>query len=170
MTLNRHWGHYLGDEDWKPLEVVVRHLVDIASKGGNFLLNVGPTGEGVIPAGSAGRLREVGAWLERNGEAVYGTTGSPLPAPGWGRLTRKTGSEDARLYLHVFAWPADGRLRVPVPAEDVLGASLLDGGQGVEWSRGEAGAVELALPPAAPDPASTTIVLRLRREVRAAAP
>ncbi|HQY06981.1 MAG TPA: alpha-L-fucosidase, partial [Lacunisphaera sp.] len=61
MTLNRHWGYYLGDEDFKPIETVIRNLIDIASKGGNFLLNVGPVGEGVIPAGSVERLRETGA-------------------------------------------------------------------------------------------------------------
>jgi alpha-L-fucosidase len=81
MTLNRHWGYYRGDEEFKSTETVVRNLVDIASKGGNFLLNVGPTGEGVIPAGSVARLRAAGQWLARNGAAIYGTSASPLGQP-----------------------------------------------------------------------------------------
>src|SRR5262249_15789104 len=127
MTLNRHWGYYLGDEDFKPIETVVRNLIDIASKGGNFLLNVGPTGEGAIPAGSVERLRETGARLARNGEAIYGTPASPVGRPSWGRVTQKQGPDGVTLYLHVFDWPADGRLTVPGLRGTVASARLLDG-------------------------------------------
>jgi len=160
MTLNGHWGYYLGDEKWKSTEVAVRTLVDIVSKGGNFLLNVGPTGEGIIPAGSAERLHEVGAWLKVNGEAIYGTTGTPFKKFDWGRCTKKTTAKGTTLYLHVFQWPADGKLLVPGLRNTVVSASLLDGGKVLKVSGGNEG-VMLTLPATAPDKFSSTIVLKV---------
>jgi len=99
----------MGDENWKPAATVIRNLVDIASKGGNYLLNVGPTGQGIIPPGAVRDLQAVGAWMKANGDAIYGTTADSLKQPpAWGRVTQKGGIR----YLHVFAWPADGKLSV----------------------------------------------------------
>ncbi|HTQ29816.1 MAG TPA: alpha-L-fucosidase [Opitutaceae bacterium] len=161
MTLNRHWGYYLGDEDWKPAELLIRRLVDIASKGGNFLLNVGPTGEGVIPAGSVERLQEIGRWLKMNGEAIYGTTASPFKKLDWGRCTQKTTADGATLYLHVFDWPSDGRLVVPGLKNPVESATLLADGKTLQTSSSDQGVV-LSLPAAAPDKISSTIVLKVK--------
>ena len=161
MTLNRHWGYFLGDENFKPIEVVVRNLIDIASKGGNFLLNVGPTGEGVIPAGSVERLQQVGAWLRVNGEAIYGTTGSPLGKFAWGRCTEKKSSAGTTLYLHVFDWPKNGRLSVPgLVGKKVSSAVLLASGAKLPVAA-TADGLELTLPAAAPDAISSTIVVRV---------
>ena len=93
MTLNGHWGYFLGDENWKPAATVIRNLVDIVSKGGNYLLNVGPTGQGIIPPGAVHDLQEVGAWMKANGEAIYGTTPGSLKTVnrlGAGSRTRAT--------------------------------------------------------------------------------
>ena len=109
MTLNGTWGYSKFDNNWKPAVEFVRTLVETTSKNGNFLLNVGPDGEGVIPQGSVDRLKEVGQWMSANGASIYGCEASTLPQPKWGRITAK----GRTLYLHVFQWPADGRLIVP---------------------------------------------------------
>ncbi|HZP59434.1 MAG TPA: alpha-L-fucosidase [Opitutaceae bacterium] len=161
MTLNGHWGYYLGDTDYKPTEQLVRRLIDIASKGGNFLLNVGPTGEGVIPAGSVERLGEVGRWLKVNGEAIYGTTASPFKKLAWGRCTTKVTADGATLYLHVFDWPTDGRLLVPGLKNEVVSATLLADGKNLS-SANDKGGVVITLPAAAPDKISSTVMLKVK--------
>ncbi len=144
MTMNNTWGFKQQDTDWKSAEDLLRKLIDIAHKGGNFLLNVGPTGEGGIPAASVERLEAVGRWLEKNGESVYGTTASPVPFLSWGRMTRKGNT----LYLHVFDWPKDGTLRVPMRVK-VVGASLLARLNEPLSCEAKDGAVVVRLPPGA---------------------
>lgn len=106
MTMNDTWGYKSFDDGWKDTRTLVRTLIDVASKGGNFLLNVGPTAEGQIPAESVARLREMGRWMRANGEAIYGTSVSPYGAPAWGRYTAKANA----VYALVFDWPRDRRL------------------------------------------------------------
>lgn len=122
MTMNDSWGFKKSDHNWKSSDQLIRTLVDIASKGGNFLLNVGPTAEGEIPPESVERLRDIGDWLEVNGEAIYGTAASPFPRLDWGRCTRKGNT----LYLHVFDRPANGTLLLPGLRNKVLRARVLE--------------------------------------------
>jgi len=113
MTMNDHWGYNKHDNDWKSAKDLIRILVDCASKGGNYLLNVGPTSEGLIPAPSVERLKAIGAWMKVNGESIYGTTASSIDKLKWGRSTTKGNT----IYLHVFDWPKNGKLSVgPVPS------------------------------------------------------
>jgi len=109
MTLNRHWGYNSKDHDWKDVPTVIRSLVDIAGKGGNYLLNVGPTAAGVIPSESADILRGVGKWVRTNGESIYSATphGPDLrPDSEIGGVTARPGC----YYLHMFKRPTDGRV------------------------------------------------------------
>jgi alpha-L-fucosidase len=128
MTMNGNWGYNAADKNFKSTTDLVQKLCDIASKGGNFLLNVGPTAEGEIPAESVQRLKEMGAWMRVNGRAIYGTQRSPLDAaPAWGRVTMKAGSKagETTLYLFVFDMPKDGVLAVPGLLNTPLSAHLL---------------------------------------------
>jgi len=98
MTMNDTWGYKSYDTNWKSTETLIRNLIDIASKGGNYLLNVGPKADGTFPKESIDRLKQIGAWMKVNGEAIYGTKASPLKPLAWGRCTKK----DNTLYLSVF--------------------------------------------------------------------
>jgi alpha-L-fucosidase len=162
MTMNHTWGFRSYDHEWKSTGTLVRNLVDIASKGGNFLLNVGPTSAGLIPGPSVDRLKEMGAWMNVNGAAIYGTSKSPLPVPpSWGRVTQKGDT----LYLHVFDWPADGKLVVPGLKNSVAKAFLLKpnffGWHKHLSTANEVGGVVVKVPAQAPDKISSTIVLKL---------
>ena len=119
MTMNDTWGFKSYDENWKSSETLVRNLVDIASKGGNYLLNVGPTAEGEIPAPSVERLAAMGRWMKVNGEAIYGTQREPV------RDTAAVGSGDAQS-------------RQAVPARVRLAGRRPAGGAGV-WRHDHVG-------------------------------
>lgn len=110
MTLNDTWGYKSYDHNWKSPGRVIQMLVEVVSKGGNLLLNVGPTAEGEIPKPSVDILLEVGRWIKVNGESIYGAGAArfdtPTDAPY--RCTCKPG----KLYVHVFGWPWDGELRI----------------------------------------------------------
>jgi alpha-L-fucosidase len=160
MTINGTWGYRSYDDKWKSAETLIRNLVDIASKGGNYLLNVGPTSEGIIPEPSVERLRAMGAWMKRNGEAIYGTTASPFENLAWGRCTKKVSADGVTLYLHVFDWPADGKLLVPGLKNDVKSAMLLAGETKLATTKSPEGIV-VAVPKDAPDKISSTVVLRV---------
>ena len=160
MTLNDTWGFKSYDHNWKSTTVLLRNLIDIASKGGNYLLNVGPTADGEIPQPSIERLREVGRWMRVNGEAIYGTTASPFTRLEWGRCTTKRRADGATLYLHVFDWPSDGNLLVPGLNNKVNSARLLAAGQAVKAESVVGGAL-LTLPAASPDPIAAVIVVEV---------
>jgi alpha-L-fucosidase len=126
MTMNAHWGYNKNnDAAYKPTSDLIHKLVDIASKGGNFLLNVGPTAEGNFPQLSLDRLTEMGQWMDTNAEAIHGTSASPFANLPWGRCTMKQEGDVTQLYLHVFDWPQDGRLVVPGIGNHVVKAQLL---------------------------------------------
>jgi alpha-L-fucosidase len=159
MTIGRNWGYNATDTKLKSGPELIRKLIDIAAKGGNFLLNVSPTAEGLIPQGQLDRLAEVGAWLGQNGDAVYGTTRGPFNSLSWGRATRR----GDRLYLHVFDWPADGKLRVPLLSR-ATAATLLHA-PGVKLAlHPEATRLVIDVPVTAPDPVSSVIVLDLAEQ------
>jgi alpha-L-fucosidase len=156
MTMNDTWGYTSFGTQWKSAGLLLRNLVDIASKGGNFLLNVGPDAAGLIPAASVARLDTLGRWMQLNGEAIYGTTASPVAQPAWGRCTQKQAGDSQILYLHVFDWPQDGRLRLSGLAGMVKKASLLAGGEAVAVKK-EGSDWLLLLPQRQPDAICTVV-------------
>jgi alpha-L-fucosidase len=177
-TLNRTWGYKSYDNDWKSPQDLTFKLVDIVSKGGNYLLNVGPTAEGLIPQPSQDNLRAVGRWLKVNGESIYGAGSTPFgeelgtldparkdkkgnPAfvakTDW-RCTTKPG----KLFIHLFTWPT-GSFELPAIKEQVTKAYLLADAQkqaltvkqsGQKWS--------ISLPVAAPDKTDSVLVLETK--------
>ncbi len=158
QTLNTTWGYSKFDQDSKTPGVVIRRLVEIVGKGGNYLLNIGPMPDGSIPQPSVATLTEVGRWMSKNSESIYGTTASQLPEFPWGRTT----VNGNKLYLHVFSWPADRTIRL-------TGLS-----NGVNWVRlladpthkklpvsAQDGTIFITVPPVMPDIRDTVIAMEL---------
>lgn len=161
MTMNDTWGWKSNDNNWKSSEELIRNLVDIVSKGGNYLLNVGPTSEGYIPRPSIERLQVIGEWLKVNGEAIYGTQASPFKQPGWSG--RYTTTQDA-LYAIVFerpVWP-DGWLDIPQPDgfSSQSKAILLATGEELKMTSNQ-GTVYINLPDVLPDRIASVVKITL---------
>ncbi len=160
-TLNDTWGFKSYDHKWKSVGRLLYLLVDLASKGANYLLNVGPTAEGIIPKASVDRLKEIGKWMKVNGEAIYGTSPNPYPYElPWGRITQKSG----KLYLLLFKWRR--KLVLPGLRNKVKAAYLLRGGKKVQFSQthdkaADHHAVELKLPARKPDKYISVVVLEI---------
>ena len=166
ITMNDSWGFNEHDHAWKSAGELIRTLVDIAGKGGNLLLNVGPKADGTIPRESVDRMAAIGKWMATNGEAVYGTTASPLAKTPWGRCTAKQLDGDrTRLYLHVFDWPADGRLVIGGLANQALAAQFLSRPEDRIGIESAEGSLILKLPEKAPDAIDSVIALDLRGRV-----
>lgn len=164
MTMNDTWGFKSYDDNWKSPKMLIRNLVDIVSKGGNYLLNVGPTAEGEIPQPSIERLKAIGQWMKVNGESIYATTASPFHRLPWGRCTKKVRENGATLYLHVFDWPTDGRLRMPGLKNTVSKARLLADGKTLPVKSTENG-ITIELPDKPIDPIDTVVVVDLDGEL-----
>jgi alpha-L-fucosidase len=160
MTMNHTWGFKSFDHDWKSTETLLRNLIDIASKGGNYLLNIGPKSDGTIPQESIDRLQEIGRWMKTNGESIYGTTASPTDRPKWGRITKKVEDGATTLYLQVFDWPTDGKLPVAVDNEVVACSLLADPSRHFDVERAQGSGLTVHLRGEAPDPIASVVVLQ----------
>lgn len=154
-TMNGAWGFNITDRRYKSTRDLVRYLVRAAGSNANFLLNVGPMPNGKIQPEFVARLRDVGAWLAKNGESIYGTRGGPIAPHPWGATTRK----GDRVYVHILDSPDASLLLPPLPSL-VRSARMLNGGRPVDFKTGEFGVV-LTIPRDAVDPIDTIVVLEL---------
>ncbi|MEA2734179.1 MAG: alpha-L-fucosidase [Humisphaera sp.] len=166
MTMNDTWGFKKNDHNWKSEEKLIHTLIETASKGGNFLLNVGPTAAGEIPQPSVERLAAMGKWMKTNGESIYGTTASPFAAEmAWGRVTQKPG----KLFLHVMNWPSDGKIVVPLTNQATKAYLLAQPASSLDLAAGSAG-VTIAVPAEMPDQGATVVVVEIKGPPRVIEP
>ena len=157
------WGYDRYETLFKPADELIQKLVDVASKGGNFLLNIGPEPTGKIRAQEAERLEAIGRWMAKYHDAIYGTTASPFRLlPFFGRVTQK----GSTLYVHVFDWPQDRVLRLPGLKSEVSGAYLMESPESkLDVSRRRASQgdeVLLRLPAEPSDPVASVIAIQLK--------
>jgi alpha-L-fucosidase len=176
MTMNTTWGYKSYDLNFKSTETLLRNLIDIASKGGNYLLNIGPDSHGVVPTPEIERLHQVGQWLKVNGEAIYDTkptlfgseagavsptekdkNGQPKFIPSW--EWRSTTKAD-KVYLEIFHWPS-GSFHLDNLNRKVTGAYLLadPSHKAIKFTQ-NGKSLDLKLPAAALDPIATVVVLQ----------
>lgn len=168
VTMNDTWGFKKDDVNWKPVSILIRQLVQVISQGGNYLLNVGPTADGLIPQPSVDRLAQVGDWLKMNKDAVYGAGPSPFPYElPWGIITTKPG----KVYLHVFEWPQKELVLYGLKNK-VRKAYLLASKSKLKFVQGEDKTLDhneltIQLPATAPDKNDSVIELELDGDVKA---
>jgi len=168
VTMNDTWGFKKNDHNWKPTSILIQQMAQVVSRGGNYLLNVGPTSEGVIPQPSVERLAEVGQWVKVNSESIYDTTPSPFPYElPWGLITTRPG----KLYLHVFKWPQKELVLYGLKNK-VQKAYLLSSKNELKIAQQSDAAIDhhsltIQLPAAAPDKNDSVIVLEVQGELQA---
>jgi alpha-L-fucosidase len=164
MTMNGTWGYRTADNNWKSPKTLIQNLCDIASKGGNYLLNIGPKPDGNFPEQSIQSLKAIGDWMKINGEAIYSTQKSPFPAIDWGRCTQKQTKRGTILYLSVFNWPTNGKMTLPAFPNKIIGATILASGKKCEIVKTSHG-IEVTVPTEKPDANVSVIKLLVKGEI-----
>jgi len=154
-TINNSWGYNKNDKRFKSTRELIHYLVRAAGYDANFLLNVGPMPDGRIQPEFVERLKEMGQWLAKNGESIYGTRGGPLTPRPWGVTTRRGN----KIYIHILNWP-DNVLAMPRPPVKVKSAGLLKDGSKIEYAENNFGLL-IKIPEAAKDPVDTIVVLEV---------
>ncbi len=162
MTVNDSWNFQKGDVNWKPTRQLLRNLVSVARGGGNYLLNIGPRGDGSVPEPCVASLIEIGRWLERHGKAIYGTDPTSFARPKHSLYTRKGDT----LYVHVFSWHGTGELVIGGLETRALGARLLTTGDELAVDQRGSRLKVTGLPVAPPEPLAPVVAIRFDGEPR----
>lgn len=155
-TINLAWGYNKNDRNFKSATELIHYLVRAAGYDSNFLLNIGPMPTGKIQPEFVERLKAIGAWLDKNGESVYGTRGGPITPRPWGVTTQK----ENKIFVHILDWQ-DNALLLPKVPRQILSASLLGTGDKVEIVEADYGTV-LKLPASARDPVDNIVVMTMK--------
>ena len=154
MTINDTWAYNKNDRNFKSEQTLIQSLVEVASRGGNFLLNVGPQPDGQIQPEFQQRLHAIGEWLTLNGDSIYGTTYGPVQ----GVAGLRTTANDKAIYVQIFDWPASAVVLSGIE-ERVMSARLLANGKQLTFRQTE-GRLEIDIPQTAPDPNVSVIALK----------
>jgi alpha-L-fucosidase len=154
MTLNDSWGFNSGDDNWKSPKTVVRNLITCAHDTGNYLLNIGPRGDGSIPEESVRIFSSVGKWMERNGSSIYQSEACQPRRSAFAGFTRRGNT----LYMHVYHWPA-GEVAMGGLRSKVQSVKLLATGKEVKFQQDDFRLKLLGLPEKAPDDPVTTFAI-----------
>ena len=157
MTINDTWAYNKNDLRFKPVRVLIQDLANVASKGGNFLLDVGPTPEGTIQPEFVERLQAIGAWMKVNGDSIYGTTYGPWQDLPFGKTTAK----GKTIYLHVFDWPTNPELELPALPSRVSQVTVLATGRKARFKQ-KHGRLTITVPTFAPDPNDSVLRVEMR--------
>lgn len=158
-TMNGAWGYNSGSENsYRSVTDIVRELVTVVSRDGNYLLNIGPKGDGTVTAGSVTILRGLASWMATYGDSLHGTTASPYSTdPSWGRATKK----DGKLFAHVFDWPAGGRLQIPALTNTVSRVYLMNNPSASLAYTVSGGQINVTVPATAPDPSDSVVCVEV---------
>ncbi|HEU5403172.1 MAG TPA: alpha-L-fucosidase [Terriglobales bacterium] len=159
MTLNDSWGYQAADDDWKQPKQVLRNLISCSRDTGNYLLNIGPKADGTIPEESVRIFNEVGQWMQRNGETIYGTDPCEPRRSSYASFTRKGNT----LYMHIHFWPGDTAAMCGLMT-GVKSARLLATGQNVKFQQDKYRVRFMGLPATAPDHPISTIAIECESE------
>jgi alpha-L-fucosidase len=158
-TMNGAWGYNSGSENsYRSVTDIVRELVTVVSRDGNYLLNIGPKGDGTVTAGSVTILRGLASWMATYGDSLHGTTASPYSTdPSWGRATKK----DGKLFAHVFDWPAGGGLQIPALTNTVSRVYLMNNPSASLAYTVSGGQINVTVPATAPDPSDSVVCVEV---------
>lgn len=159
MTMNDSWGFQRADDNWKSPKTVVRNLIDCSHDGGNYLLNIGPRGDGSIPDDSVRILTEVGRWMSRNSATIYGSDPCRVGSSNFAGFTRKGNT----LYMHVYFWPGD-TVALGGLTTSVKSARLFATNEPVKFEQEKFRVRFTGLPKDAPDHPVTTIAIECESE------